>query len=142
MKLGSLAASRAAYYDRNATSQLIQYVAQVTPHVDTLRATYTTPAGKKAYVEAATVYIRCETAPTVAGRNIGLVRVTDTLSNLIDIARIDKLANATQNASYSVTSTTMPTIYAGETMTLRTTDTSTGGLVDYVLGAKVTQFDA
>ena len=142
MRVGSLAAARPAYYDRNATSQTITYSAVVAPHADTLRATYTTPAGKKAYVEAAAVYIRCETAPTIAGRNVGVVRITDVSANLIDIARIDKLSKTVASNSYAVTSTTMPTIYAGETMTIRTIDFSTGGSVDYVIGAKVTQFDA
>lgn len=142
MRVASLGVARPAYYDRNATSQTIQYVADIAPHGTTLRATYTTPAGKKAYIEAAAVYMRCSSAPTAAGRNFAIVRVTDASANLIEICRIDKNANTVVGNSYAVTSTSMPTVYAGETITIYTNDASTGGTVDYVIGAKVTQFDA
>ena len=141
MRVSSFAVARPAYYDRNATSSFVSYSGDVAPHGDTLRATFTTAAGKKAYIETGVVYIRQSSGASVINRSLAVLRiVSGTDTN--DVARIDSLSSATTSTSRTDKLAGQPTIYAGETLTIRTLDLSTGGTLDFNIGAKITSFDA
>ena len=141
MRVSSFAVARPAYYDRNATSSFVSYDGVVAPHTDTLRATFTTAAGKKAYIETGAIYMRQETGATAVGRSFSVLRITSG-SSLNDVARIDSNSSVTANTYRVDKMNGTPTIYAGESLTIRTFDFSTGGSIDYLIGAKITTFDA
>lgn len=142
MRVSSFAVARPAYYDRNAASSILGYSADIAPHGATTRATYTGAAGKKTYVEYALSACRTSNVGTVSGRRFGIIRITDATTATCDIARVDGASSLVANTVVSDKCQGMPTIYAGETVTMITTDGTTGGTIDWVLNAKMTTFDA
>lgn len=140
MKLGSLAAGRPAYYDRNAFARTDEYTATVGPHGFTQRFTYTVPSGKKGILEFGYVYIQRVTAPGVAGLYLAHVQCVSSGIQL----RTPIIENNSAVAGLGI-QTLLPmslTIYAGETIAGQTVDFSTGGTVQFSLQAKSTIYDA
>lgn len=141
MKLGSLAASRPAYYDRNATNTWSWYAADNSPHAPTSRVSITVAAGKKFMVDGAFVYIVVSTAQTVAGRNSLNIEVTDGTSYL-PIARCENGGTSVVNQYFSGQGTLQTTVYAGQTIQGQSYMTGTGGTHYQFLSIKGTTFDA
>jgi len=141
MRVSSFAVARPAYYDRNATSYVASYVIGGTsPHAQTTRITTTVAAGKKLLVEALSMYVFRDTVGTVAGGAFILPQVTSGATSVF-LAR-SLLQSNVASANYIASAPTQFTIYAGETFFVDTLDTTTGGTVTYVVGAKGTTFDA
>lgn len=141
MKLGSLAASRPAYYDRNASTSIASYGGDVAPHAPTTRFTTTVASGKKLLIETTEQYLFTSTAPTVAGRVYSQVQITSG-GNIVAIGRIDQIQSATVNSMNNLVVPQAVTVYAGETVTGSTYNGSTGGTVFHNIAYKGTQYDA
>jgi hypothetical protein len=139
MKLGSLAGARAQYYDRNATSLLMNYADAVSPALLTTRWTTTITAGKKAYVETSMVMQYRITAATFVGEYSCDQQISSGATHSRPLYVVSN-SNATfiQTFQFLVTYT----LFAGETLQFRTYDTSTGGIMYFQGNAKLTIFDA
>ena len=141
MTVTSYAVARPAYYDRNATSYIGAYVVGgVAPHAATTRTTTTVAAGKKLLVESLTMYVNRDSVAAPVGTVFILPQVQASPSNLY-LTRLLHTSNVA-NSTTSAAATTQFTIYAGETFFVDSLDTSTGGSITYVVGAKGTTFDA
>ena len=140
MKITSYAVARPAYYDRTAVAATGAYYNTVGPHATTVRITYTTPAGKKALLEVATLELIRSVAATVAG-NLDLQMLINSGGTDVRAGHVATNTNTVgtlfQDKLYGA-----PTIYAGETCSGTSSDGSTGGTVTYAITNKITQFDA
>jgi len=139
MRVSSYAVARPSYYDRNATSSLSSYAANLGPHADTTRWTVTVAAGKKSLVELGATYSRRITVATVAGEYGSYIQLTSGATNVYfpATATVSNVVDFTNSAQYSGS----PTLYAGETIAGHTYDLCTGGIVNYTVAAKLTTFD-
>ena len=142
MKLGSLAAARPAYYDRNAASVTVQYVGNtIAPHVDTIRNTYTVASGRKLLLELGHSALNRQVAAAPVGLFNGTIyiaaagntpRYCHNMSKDNTVAPADIIVQVFGNV----------TVYASETVNVLTADYSTGGSVNYVVMWKGTTYDA
>src|SRR5574341_363058 len=107
----------------------------VAPHALTVRATYTVPAGKRFLLTAVHLWVRRRTAATTAG----LVQMKVDTSLGIEIP-IQSSKNAIDDLMSSDAAPNV-LLQAGETVNTRTSDTSTGGTVDYLGGYMGYEFD-
>ena len=140
MRLGSLSAARPAYYDRNATSNLQAYTASVAPHADTQRWIVTVATGKKALVEMGVAHSRRTNVAAPVRESAAYLRIDSGATSV----NFPITANSNNTIDYTVVYqySSAPTLYAGESLSGRTYDFSTGGTVYYFVGAKLTVFDA
>ena len=137
---GTNAGPRQQWYDRNPITSVQQYeAAGIAPHALTTRWTYTTPSGKKAYVENAAAFVFRETAPGAAGRAGCYVQVVAT--NASQLAIGEEISTAV-GVSVGRTSGQNATLLAGNVCRCQTVDLSTGGTYLYRGTAKLTEFDA
>lgn len=139
MKLGSLSAARPAFYDRNATSTLLNYGNSLAPHAPTTRWTTTVAAGKKANVETSMVMYYRITAATAASEYSCDQLITSGATTSRPLYAVSN-SNTTYNqyAQFLVTYT----LFAGEQLDFRTYDASTGGTMYFQGSAKLTIFDS
>lgn len=141
MRVSSLGVARPAYYDRNAVGTRQRYVGTVGPHGGTSRWSATIAAGKKAFVEQMAIRIVAVTTATTAGYALAYMDLYDATNSTTGAwAQITTSTTALPYTFFA--SPTIPTLYAGETITVTSSDSSTGGTVFYVLDAKYTTFDA
>ena len=140
MRLSSLAAARPAYYDRNATSFSQAYNANLAPHANTVRWTYTLASGKKLLVESASAYAFRTAAATVNSYGWGLVTTYDgtNFSNILPMV-INLTSLAAVDRAYITQSVT---VYAGQQILAATWDNATGGTITWDIDAKGTIYDA
>ena len=142
MKLGSLAAARPAYYDRNAAAVTVQYVGNnIAPHADTVRSTYTVASGRKVLIELGHTALTRQ----VAAAPVGLYYATTYIAAGGNTPRyIHNMSkdNTVQPADIVVQAYSAVTVYASETVNVLTGDQSTGGQVNYVVMWKGTLYDA
>jgi hypothetical protein len=141
MEIVNAASSRADWYDRNAAANSISYSANdVDPHGTTVRDSYTVPANRKALISV----LDSQMDKSLVG---GLIRVTS-----ISLRYVPSIIPAT-----SITNLTMLTnnlydfrqlylyiglvIYPGDTIQIRTSDSSGGGKVNYNIFCSYTEFD-
>lgn len=141
MKLGSLAAARPAFYDRNATGYIINYSNSLAPHAETNRITVTVAAGKKHSAEVFGTQILRDTAATLASYAAIRAYINPSggsITKLVDTFISTNTVYVTDRLLY----TTPITLYAGDQLLLQTYDSSTGGTCTYNLVYKATIFDA
>ena len=140
MRVASLGVARPAYYDRNATSLFQSYLAQIAPHATTTRYTYTVSAGKKVYLEHVGSRVLRTSAAAPVGQFGIEQQVTDGTKQILLSERysLDNTVNLVQDDIRVLGCT----IYAGETVSGVTLDSSTGGLVQYWVSIKGTLYDA
>ena len=136
MKVTSYAVARPAYYDRGATSVYGLYFATVGPHASATRFTYTCPANRKTFIEAANIHVIRMTAATLV-QAYGVYVGTSTTRAMETYSIIN-----TVNAYERQVPGTQLTIYAGGTYYGVTYDGSTGGTVEYLQQFNGTEFDA
>jgi len=141
MRVGSFAVARPAYYDRNATSTLQSYGADLAPHTTTTRFTTTVAAGTKLIVEVAQAFTMTTSAATTAGRGFSQVQVTSGGTS-VDLARVDQIQLSTSQAATQQLIPLSLTVYAGETVTGVTFNGSTGGTLFHVAAFKGTTYSA
>ena len=140
MDIVNAASARADMYDRNATIVGLRYTALLSPHGATVRATYTVPAGKKAYIGFCIAYIKRWTAAfpqgfprascyveLLAGGSMNLVE------SVSPMTAVDVDVNTFGNTGMFA----LP----GDVITLLTEDNSTNGTVQYLLDAAIATFD-
>ena len=140
MRVGSLAAARPAYYDRNATTMVQSSTVLDTPNTGTTRWTTTVASGKKLLIESGLASFWRETAATTAGQVTSVIRVTSGGVDC-DIALI-KALNNTVSSYYSDKVNTPTTLYVGETLSGISRDNSTGGSMWFEINVKGTTYDA
>lgn len=142
MRTGAVTAARPQFYDRSAATNVLAFdQGGVAPHGDTIRATYTVPVNKKAWMD--TVFMRTER--TGAAAPVAVVRVscryTPSGGSSVLLAHILHRDN-TLAIDRTSSLTAMGYLSTGDTVALHTSDSSTGGANDYTLAAKFTEFDA
>jgi len=137
MKFGFPGGPRLEWYDRNPALQAIAYVIDnVSPHAETLRASYTVPTGKKAWVQTEDVFLRRRTAPTTAGLVFGKIVVVNVhlMEAAFNSAIVDTIA--TKDLAPQML------LQAGQSIGIYTADASTGGAIDYYITGQITEFNA
>lgn len=142
MQVNSPAASRAAWYDRNPTSEVkTAYSNRVSPHSTTTRWSYTIPAARKAIIEIISGYTYRDTAATTGaeyGINISFVPNATTGAAISNI----NVSDNTEGAYNYVQAMGAITMFSGDSLIGDDFDNSTGGTVSYVLSMKGTEYDA
>jgi hypothetical protein len=142
MRTGQPIISRPAWYDRNPSSQWLGFFNNNTPpHSDTQRWTYTVPSGKKAMLEYASAYVRRSAAATTVGRVQASIRVTPSGGGVHTITIAQILTNNVGDSDRMDLGQGF-LLFAGDKIEGYTEDTSTGGTVNILLRAKLTEFDA
>ena len=139
MKLGSLAAARPAYYDRNAVSVVQSYNAVVAPHTTTSRWAYTIASGKKALIEYGQQYTYRKTVATTSLEFQAYTLLTVGGTDYVFLAR--PVVDNTVAGGNNLQVTTQATIYAGEVLTAYTYDQCTGGTISFGITYKFTSYD-
>ena len=141
MKVTSYAVARPSYYDRGATSINKAYGSSaIAPHANTTRFTYTVPANRKMVIENICVTSYREAVATTVGQvflNLVLYDGT-TYCNLIALYTNANTVGATTNNVIGQCAT----VYAGEQLLGATWDLGTGGINDFRLSTKGTEYNA
>lgn len=141
MKLGSLAASRPAYYDRNSTTSGAAYYGTVAPHTATTRWTVTCAAGKRIFVESIFSDITRITAATVAAQSYVAVTVVCVDGSGPTLCFGSLRSNTVYERSVSQLAGQI-ILNAADYIFAQTFDASTGGTCGYNVYQKHTVFDA
>ena len=137
MKVGFPGGPRLEWYDRNPLSATIDYLGTaIAGHSVTVRATYTTPTGKKAFLGAASLQFLRVTAAGVLGQ---IHTYFFAAGSMILMAQLlDNTAGAHLEREINLNAVLLD----GESISFSTFDASTGGTVNYSLGAAIMEFDA
>jgi len=139
MKVTSYAVARPAYYDRSATSFSGGYDAVLAPHTDVTRVSVTVAAAQKVILEGVNMSILRLSSATVLGLVGFHSNVQSTAGfRMTDISSYNNVTNVRERQFEALN----VTIYAGESFTATTTDSSTGGTVYYIIQYKGTTFSA
>jgi len=126
-----------AWYDRNASQAGIYWNSvNVAPHGSTVRATYTVPSGKKAFVCAAELDVRRRTAATTLGTVLAWLTFAGNMA--LQILH----ENNTVDNRQTITCYLGGILLSGQSLQLSTWDASTGGAMDYMLTALIVEFSA
>jgi len=140
--IGHVASSRPDYFDRNPLAKDLGYsAAGIGPHGSTTRATYTVPAGKKAYLEVIAAHIRRQTAAAPVGLVRALFIYTPFGGSSWYPTLITLATNGVSDAAHGELSG-LGLLAAGDLIRLLTEDLSTGGTVEYQGIIKAVEFDA
>lgn len=133
--------ARPQFYDRNPGSILIDYSATgVAPHALTVRSTYTVPVARKAYLESGEMKLNRGTRPTgVLAPIRGWIKgvVSANAGTILTLVLLTSAKYKSTQASLSSQITMLP----GDSITLETQDTNTGGTADLDLSAKLMEYD-
>jgi hypothetical protein len=115
--------------------------ADIAPHTQATRFTYTVPTGKKAFVEMLQTRVQRSTAASAASRVIAWIgyQPSGGSGSLMSYSVINTNGVGDKDANIVGQSIVMN---AGDTLTGYTSDGSTGGACDYMLNYKITEFDA
>jgi len=128
---------RAEWYDRNPTQRSVFYSASsVSPHTETMRATYTVPTGKKAMVVVVNAQLRRNTAATTVGR--AYIRA---LTGSVYFFYLTHQNNTAGYREWMAVGGLMM-IPTGDILFLYTADESTAGTMDFFATILIIEFDA
>ncbi len=130
------AASR-QIFERNPESKKAEFVQNnVAPHGSTVRATYTVPANKQAQIDLITGFLFRRSA--AAPEDTVTVKITASIGGrLLTLQFKDNTVGFTIKESFSRNKLLEP----GESVEIETEDDSTGGAINYMLNAAITEFD-
>lgn len=134
--------SRPMPWDRNP--QAIRQSAAIpnlAPHAATIRWSYTVPTGRKAILNHIFLMLMRASAPTTNGRVQGLIRITPSGGSALTVLSLHLFPGNVGEVSVA-SSAPQTLLSAGDTVDYLTADGSTGGGVDYVGAALLTEFDA
>ncbi len=141
MRVSSYAVARPAFYDRSAVSLVLDgSVNGIAPHGFTTRYTQTCPAASKYVVEIVTNQAYRNSAPTVSGQVFLFTRIVNAASTFA--INVNFFVGDMPTAGVLV-GTNLPctvTMYPAEVIASLTQDASTGGTLNYVQSAKITQY--
>lgn len=140
MRGGNPVTSRPAWYDRNPVSQGEHYTsAQVGPHAETTRQTYTVPAATRTRVTTGNVSVQRDNASTALGDLEAWVEVTPSGGAAFRACSVI-LRNNGVNLIASAQFTGLD-LGPGDTLALKTSDDSTGGSAAYSLAWAGTEYN-
>lgn len=126
------------WFDRNPLEVNLSYnSANVAPHASTIRSTYTVPVGRKFLIDTARVLAMVETVATGRGRPGIYVQLS---SNLYVVFAL-LLTNLVGDSKNEIIGSGI-TLLAGDTVSLITSDNSTGGSLTYVGSLHGVEYDA
>jgi len=137
VRVGFPGGPRLEWYDRNPVKQdIVAASTTVGPHTLTSRASYTTPTGKKAFIEC----VFCQVVRITAASALGNARFYTRFrgSNNVVLLLFNNTVSAEVHEGFSQCATLNP----GDTAELLTADDSTGGTVTYFGVLTATEFDA
>lgn len=141
MRAQHLQQTRPAWYDRSPlTIGLLYQDNGIPPHAQTQRVTYTAPANRKALLEASTtICLRLTAAAPVGLVRMSIAGTYDGATGAWQPAAImlDNAVGALGGFSQSQQSILQP----GNNVRGFTEDQSTGGTVQYIVTAKLTEYD-
>jgi len=133
--------SRLEWYDRNPINRRQVYFAQsVGPHVLTQRWTYTVPAGKKAWLEAVVVRVERSTITANPGRVRAMIQFTGAGGVGQPLLEVDILTGNVGDRD-ELALGFCGFLNTGDTLEGYTADFSVGGFCDFLVTAKITEFD-
>ncbi len=112
-------------------------VLNVAPHTIVTRLTYTVPAARLAFITSAMITAIRTAAPTTAGLMEAQITEAVTFSRHMNLEEIQPALGIeiTQQLAGPIT------LIAGDSMLWRTSDASTGGTYNYIMGGAVQEFD-
>lgn len=134
---------RLLYYDRNPSPTVLSYIFRaVAPAGSTLRATYTVPTDKKAFLETSQLDVVRSAAATTPSFVAFLLRQTPSGGTAQEIqwAQIQDNHNAVGDRNTVFWASSIM-LLEGDVLAMTTLDSSTGGAIDYLGIAKVNEFD-
>ena len=130
------------WYDRNPSVEVDSYSGLlVVPHSAETRLTYTVPTGKKAFVELLYAKILIGTIAESAGMRYAIWRYTKKDGSAKNIVYVNIRTNVAGDKDKHEIGQSM-IMLEGDKLEGITGDSSIGGTVDYLLGYKITEFDA
>lgn len=133
------AGTKREWFDRNPIVADSNFSATIAPHVSTLRLSYTCPAGKKAFVQTAFVGMMRATVAAPVGEVDWLIQHYDGSQAAI-VAMIQTFDNVVGNPHIERVSFNIY-LTAGQAIRFYSSDTSTGGTVNYNGQLSVVEFD-
>jgi len=135
--------ARPEWYDRNPASKCDQYQNTLSPHGQTVRLTYTVPAGKKAMVELLQADVFRRTVATTAAYPSSSWNLTPSGESIkyILLSTLTPEQNAIGDKDYRELGATLA-LFPGDKVEGITVDGGTGGTAMYYLSYKITEFDA
>jgi len=133
---------RPDWYDRNPVPVTRTYYAlDIAPHSDTERWTYTTPSGKKAWVEACNCALMRTSVATTLARSEARIQIS--LDGIVALRVVWAVlydntvgAREIQHGGYGML------LDAGDNIAAHSYDGSTAGTLSIVITGKITEFDA
>lgn len=141
MRLGSPSTARPDYKDRNAVARTLtcNTTFAATPAAATVRATYTVPAGKKAFIEYVDIVI-VNLSTTATNSDAALQLLISTTTDGSQVAGVAWIppAQAKDSAFFGGAGL----LVAGESVQLRDFSNSSAGNVISRGAIKLTEFDA
>ncbi len=142
MKVTSFSVARPAYWDRNAVETSNSYIpADLAPHLETTRFSYTVAANRKTFLDTAFVQIVRTSAYSSVGEARVMLYVLPSGGSLTCIMRQSIITTAVYTyQQFTLGGSVLMT--AGSVLTAATSDGSTGGLVSYQAHAHYIAFDA
>jgi len=131
------------WYDRKPVSNADQYIAAaVAPHAPIVRVGYTCPSDKRALVEVLQAKVTRDVVAAPAGLAQAWWTITPNGETVRrNIAHAGIVTNIVGDQDKAMIGTTL-VLYPGDLMEGMTADGSTGGSCTYVLGYKLSEFDA
>ena len=137
VRVGFPGGPRLEWYDRNPIMQQANYGPSLFgPHSETVRATYTVPTGKKAFLASMDLGAERHAASTTDG--VWQIFIVAGAAEVVRAFSEDSTVYARVHKSLSQAGI----ILAGQDISLRTSDVSTGGTVLYAGGWNIVEFDA
>jgi len=142
MKVSSFAVARPTYWDRNATSNIQNgNTGAVGPHGEATRWTVTIAAGKKAFVDAASLDTCRYTVSSVAGLYYSAIRFTPSGGSACTILGHQALNNLV-GSSVTLNLGGSLLALAGDALTAIDAFDSTGGTINFSQQMHYIVFDA
>ncbi len=142
MRAGFFGGTRGNYFDRTPTQNPLSVsLSNVAPTPDTVRATYTVPAARKALVSSLFVsFVRITSATTPAEVHHRVLFTPSGGGGKITLEVVLQTNNVGDRASEALSPQAV--LLAGDLIEFHTFDLSTGGTVSYSGGALITEFAA
>lgn len=138
----STAVARPDYFDRNPTTQIVNYdVGGFGPHALIVFNQYTVPVRRKAYLDSIYLFQSRSAVAGAPGVVTSKAQISIAAAAAQEIFRVQYTTN-TVGVSVDNIFPIVGFLNTGDNIQLANADTSTGGSVDYVGSVKVTSFDA
>jgi len=142
MRVSSYAVARPAAFDRNPVQTVKNYAAfSLAPAALTVRWTYTVPAGKRALLTSAHIYVQRNSTATSIGQNQYDISIAPLGIGATAIMQFYDSDNTLQR-TLSGFMGQGPLLNATDVVTGNTRDGSTGGSNNTSISATFTEFDA